>query len=147
MGRRCRTPACVHQGRTLLSGHQRTHPCITDMHPVPCMCPLAWLLYEQELYAASLARSGPAGCAVVLTAVCAGVCALCLGVQGNALGRGPTLLHLPMRLLATIRQRAAPAIDAASSGGRPLDGAAAAGKALLLHTLGRGCGCSSLAGA
>lgn len=37
-------------------------------------------------------------------------------LQGNALGRGPMLLHLPLRLLATIRQRAAPAIEAASDG-------------------------------
>lgn len=29
--------------------------------------------------------------------------------QGSALGRGPLVLHLPMRLLDTIRQRAAPA--------------------------------------
>lgn len=37
-------------------------------------------------------------------------------LQGNALGRGPLVLHLPMRLLSTIRQRAAPAIEAANRG-------------------------------
>jgi hypothetical protein len=42
-------------------------------------------------------------------------------LQGNALGRGPMVLHLPMRLLATIRQRAAPAIDAANSSSRAAD--------------------------
>ena len=47
------------------------------------------------------------------------------------MGRGPMLLHLPMRLLLTIRQRAGPAIQAAncssSSSSKPanLQGAAA----------------------
>lgn len=36
-------------------------------------------------------------------------------LQGNALGRGPMVLHLPMRLFSTIRQRAAPAIEAVNS--------------------------------
>lgn len=36
----------------------------------------------------------------------------CFAVQGNALGRGPLVLHLPMRLLATIKQRAAAALPA-----------------------------------
>jgi hypothetical protein len=36
-------------------------------------------------------------------------------LQGNALGRGPLVLHLPMRLLATIRQRAAAALPAATA--------------------------------
>jgi hypothetical protein len=36
-------------------------------------------------------------------------------LQGTALGRGPLLLHLPMRMLATIRQRAAAALPAAAA--------------------------------
>jgi hypothetical protein len=60
-------------------------------------------------------------------------------LQGNALGNGPMVLHLPMRLLADIRQRATPAIEAANSskGTAPTDlqAAAAAGA---LHGAGPG---------
>jgi hypothetical protein len=40
---------------------------------------------------------------------------LCVILQGNALGRGPLVLHLPMRLLATIKQRAAAALPPAAA--------------------------------
>jgi hypothetical protein len=47
------------------------------------------------------------GCSALLLAMCV--------PQGNALGRGPLVLHLPMRMLATIRQRAAAALPAAAA--------------------------------
>lgn len=40
--------------------------------------------------------------------------------QGNAMGRGAMVLHLPMRLLATIKQRAAVAVEAAARNNLPI---------------------------
>lgn len=42
--------------------------------------------------------------------------------QGDALGRGPFVLHLPVRLIQTIRQRAEPALQTHSAAAAAADG-------------------------